>query len=57
MAVAASCLEGLFTSNNHNKLKLGLNIPRVSAILAKIQNGAFVYHNNHGVTLSASLFT
>ena len=45
MAVATSCLEGLFTSNNHNKLKLGLNIPRVSAILSKIQNGAFVYHN------------
>jgi len=42
MAVATSCLEGLFTSAYHNKLKLGLNIPRVSAILSKIQNGAFV---------------
>jgi len=55
MAVATSCLEGLFTSGNHNKatvrfqnnkLKLVLKLPRVSAILPQIQNGNFVYISN-----------
>jgi len=50
--MATSCLEGLFTSayhnkdtvsfQNNNKLKLGLKLRRVSAILPKIQNGAFL---------------
>jgi len=53
MVVAIRCLVGLFTSGNHNKatvkfqnnnkLKLGLKLPRVSAILPQIQHGFFVY--------------
>jgi len=48
MAMVTSWLEGLFTSLYHNKatvkfqnniLKLGLKLPRVSAILLKSQNG------------------